>query len=179
MKHNSGLPETDRDVERKTFDDKTMAETTTFLLAEDDANDILLVEREFKRAPVNLQLRVVRDGIEAKQYLLGEGAYEDRPKHPLPDVILLDLKMPRMDGFEFVDWLRNKAPERLRVIPVVVMSSSALEKDVARAYTLGVNSYMVKPVSWSEFRDRIRALGIYWAEHVETPSVARPAIEAS
>jgi CheY-like chemotaxis protein len=155
-----------------------MVEITTFLLAEDDANDVLLVEREFRRAPVHLQLRVVRDGMEAKQYLVGEGAYADRRAFPLPDVILLDLKMPRWNGFEFVEWLRNEAPKHLRVIPVVVMSSSNLSEDVARAYALGANSYLVKPVSWTEFRERIRTLGVYWAEHVETPAV-EPAAGAS
>jgi CheY-like chemotaxis protein len=144
-------------------------EVTTFLLAEDDLNDVLLVEREFKRAPAQLRLKAVRDGIEAKDYIGGQGEFAKRDRYPLPDVILLDLKMPRMNGFEFLQWLRSEAPEHTRVIPVVVMSSSSVEVDVKRAYALGANSYLVKPVSWSEFRERIRALGVYWAEHVETP----------
>jgi CheY-like chemotaxis protein len=146
-----------------------LLEVTTFLLVEDDQNDVFFVEREFKCAPVHLRLKVVRDGLEAKRYIEGHGEFAERESSPLPDVILLDLKMPRMGGFEFLQWLRSEAPENTRIIPVVVMSSSAEDVDVKRAYSLGVNSYMVKPVSWLEFRQRIRALGIYWAEHVEIP----------
>jgi two-component system response regulator len=95
-------------------------------------------------------------------------------KYPLPNVILLDLNMPRLNGFDFLEWLRSGASGQHRFIPVVVMSSSALEEEVARAYALGVNSYMVKPVDWQKFRERIKTLGIYWAEHVEIPEIFPP-----
>ena len=84
-------------------------------------------------------------------------------------MILLDLKMPRFSGFDFLEWLRSKAPDQLHFIPVVVLSSSALPQDIVRAYALGVSSYVVKPVNWDEFRQRLHTLAIYWADNVETP----------
>ena len=146
-----------------------MRKTTIFLQVDDDPNDIFLVEREFKNAPAHLQLKSVPDGIEAKRYLEGQGEYADRRKYPMPNVILLDLKMPRFSGFDFLEWIHSTTTGDLRLIPVVVMSSSHLPQDVTRAYALGVNAYMVKPVKWEQFRERIKALGVYWADNVETP----------
>jgi CheY-like chemotaxis protein len=111
----------------------------------------------------------VCDGIDATRYLEGKDVYKDRQKHPFPHLILLDLKMPRFSGFDFLEWLRFKAPDQLHFIPVVVLSSSNLPQDVARAYALGVNSFMVKPVNWEEFRHRLQVLAAYWADNVETP----------
>ncbi len=141
-----------------------------FLLVEDDQNDVFLVEREFCDAPASLRVATVANGVEAVRYLEGQGEYVDRSHFPLPEVILLDLKMPKLNGFEFLQWLRTQAPSALRQIPVVVMSSSSDRRDVSRAYALGVNCYMVKPIDWESFRERIRMLGIYWANHVEKPS---------
>jgi CheY-like chemotaxis protein len=140
---------------------------------EDDPNDVFLVEHEFKRAP-HLRLVHVGDGREAVRYLIGEGEYADRQKHPLPDVILLDLKMPGFSGFDFLEWLHSESPGDQRLIPVVVMSSSSLQEDVRRAYALGVNSYITKPVDWKTFRERIQLLGIFWSEHAETPEIPPP-----
>jgi CheY-like chemotaxis protein len=142
---------------------------TVFLLVEDNPHDAFFVKREFSRSPSQITLRVTSDGAEAIDYLMGEGKYADRFSFPIPNVIFLDLKMPRIGGFEFLHWLRSKAPGRLRMIPVVVMSSSSLERDVQRAYELGVNSYLVKPVEWHEFRKLISDLGIYWTERALTP----------
>jgi DNA-binding response OmpR family regulator len=142
---------------------------TTFLLVEDDANDVLIVQQEFKRASKNIRLNIVSDGIEAKRYLEGKDDYRDRLKFPIPQVILLDLKMPRFSGFDFLEWLRSKAPDQLHFIPVVVLSSSTLPQDIIRSYALGVSSYMTKPVNWEEFRKRLHSLATYWAENVETP----------
>src|SRR5687767_14644211 len=86
---------------------------TTFVLVEDDANDVLIVQQEFKRASKNSRMSVVSDGIEAKRYLEGKDEYRDRLKYPLPQVILLDLKMPRFSGFDFLEWLRAKSPDQL------------------------------------------------------------------
>lgn len=141
----------------------------TFLLVEDDPNDVLMLELEFQRVPAHIRLISVHDGGEAMQYLQGLGRFADVKKHPHPDVILLDLKMPRINGFEFLHWLRTQSPQQFRFVPVVVMSSSALHEDVDRAYSLGANSYLVKPVQWTLFQQRIQALGVYWAEHVEKP----------
>ena len=143
---------------------KTIA---TFLLVEDDPNDALLFEMQLEHAPVDARLLTVDDGSKAIEYLKGEGVYADRETYAIPNVILLDLKMPRINGFEFLEWLRTKGPPAYRFTPVVVMSSSGLKEDIERAYRLGANSYMVKPVSWPLFKKRIQALGTYWAEHVE------------
>ena len=142
---------------------KTMNAMKTFLHVEDDPHDAELVEKELKQLPLNINLRSVRDGVFAKQYMEGHGKYADREKHPLPDVIILDLKMPRLDGFEFLGWLRTQSAFSQRLIPVVVMSSSAIPEEVQRAYALGANSYLVKPVIWECFRERVKALGTYWA----------------
>ena len=147
-----------------------MSETTTFLLVEDDANDVLLLGMEFRRCPGHIRLLAVSDGGEAIQYLEGDGKFRDRNKYPLPDVILLDLKMPRINGFEFLEWLRCKSQTCHRFIPVVVMSSSVIREDIDRVYALGANSYLIKPVDWNLFKERVKALGIYWSEHVEKPA---------
>jgi DNA-binding response OmpR family regulator len=149
--------------------------STTFLLVEDDANDAFIIEQEFKRAHQGIRVVMVHDGVEARRYLEGDGEYANRANFPLPDVILLDLKMPRFSGFDFLEWLRYKGAPHVNWTPVVVISSSSVQKDVDRAYALGVNSYLVKPVEWKQFRDRIKALGLYWSEHVETP---RPTLQA-
>src|SRR6266850_1063941 len=101
-----------------------MAETKTFLLVEDDPHDVEFVQNEFKQAFMHINLHVTRDGAEAMRYVAGEEKYVDRAKHPLPDVILLDVKMPRMSGFDFLLWLRSRSPNQHRLIPVVMMSSS-------------------------------------------------------
>jgi CheY-like chemotaxis protein len=136
---------------------------------EDEPNDVMMLEMEFRRVPAQIRMVAVSDGKEAMHYLLGDAKYADTDHYPAPDVILLDLKMPRINGFEFLDWLRSKSPAHYRFIPVVIMSSSALREDVDKAYALGANSYLVKPVQWKLFQQRIQALGIYWAEHVERP----------
>ena len=128
-----------------------------------------MLEMEFRRVPAQIRMMAVSDGKEAMHYLQGDAKYSDGYQYPAPDVILLDLKMPRINGFEFLKWLRSGSPPHYRFIPVVVMSSSALRQDVELAYALGANSYLVKPVSWKLFQERIQALGIYWAEHVEKP----------
>jgi len=148
-----------------------VSEIITFLLAEDEPNDVMLIHLEFKKVSNHIQLRAVPDGAEAIRYVEGAGEYADRRRFPVPDVILLDIKMPRVDGFDFLRWLRSEAPPKHRMIPVVVMSSSNQRRDVDRAYALGANSYLVKPVDWNLFRERIKALGIYWGAHVTTPEV--------
>jgi len=148
--------------------------TVTFLLVEDEPNDVLMLEMEFRRVPAKIRMMAVSDGKEAMQYLLSEAKFSDADHYPPPDVILLDLKMPRINGFEFLQWLRSQSPAHYRHIPVVVMSSSALRQDVELAYALGANSYLVKPVQWKLFQKRIQALGIYWAEHVEKPDPPAP-----
>ena len=136
-----------------------MSARKTFLLVEDDAYDALFVETEFEKAHVKTDLQIVRDGVEARQYMEGQDHYGDRQEHPLPDVILLDLEMPRMNGFEFLEWLRSRSPDAYRLIPVVVMSALPHAEDVERAHALGANGFLAKPVDWQEYREQIRTLG--------------------
>jgi CheY-like chemotaxis protein len=144
---------------------------TTFLLVEDDQKDYYLVKEVFDRVG-HCQLKAVTDGQEAIDYLVGHGKFSDRRRYPLPQVVLLDMKMPRVNGLEFLRWLRHEAPVGIHLLPVVVMSSSNEPKDVEAAYELGVNSYLLKPIAWKEFQERMLALNIFWADHVEKPVIS-------
>jgi CheY-like chemotaxis protein len=115
---------------------------TALLLVEDDPNDAFFLSRAFRRIGVDDTLIVAKDGQEASDCLMGRGAYRDRESFPVPDVIILDLKLPRMNGFEFLSWLRHSI---MRAIPVVVFTASADPKDIELARALGVVSYLVKP----------------------------------
>jgi len=142
---------------------------TLFLHVDDDPNDIKLVELAFVKMP-KLRLRSVRDGQEAIDYLDGDGQYKDRETFPLPDVIILDLRMPRVTGFEFLTWLHSESSGNLKLIPVMVFSTSALEADVDRAYALHANCYLTKPVDFQLFGERIKLMTTFWSEHVEKPN---------
>ena len=120
-----------------------MTSQLTVLHVEDDPNDVLLLQRAFRRAGLTHALQVVTDGDQAVAYLTGQGQYTDRSAHPLPSLILLDLKLPRRSGLEVLAWLRSD-PE-VKKLPVIVLTSSRLSEDVDRAYALGANSYMAKP----------------------------------
>src|SRR5687767_3082250 len=115
------------------------------LLVEDNPDDVFLFTRALNKARRPHPLHVVTSGQEAIEYLSGTGKYSDRNAFPLPDLIMLDLKMPLLSGFEVLNWIRNDGMARL--IPVIVLSSSALTEDVNRAYALGANAYMVKPAN--------------------------------
>jgi CheY-like chemotaxis protein len=147
-----------------------VADTTTVLLVEDNPDDAYFVARQFNNAGPHIQLRTVADGVEAMRYIEGAGNYADRRQYPAPDAILLDLKLPRMNGLDFLEWLRNRSPGAPNVmdnlIPVVVMTSSALPEDLARAHALGIQSYIVKPVNLDEFQQCIAAL-IDWTVHMD------------
>jgi CheY-like chemotaxis protein len=138
------------------------------LLAEDDPDDVLLLERAFQKAGLGGVLRVVRDGEQAVEYLKGSGPFASRELFPLPFLILLDLKMPGMDGFEVLQWVR--AERDLKRLLVVVLTSSNLQADVDRAYELGANSYLVKPVEFQEMVNMIQRFEAYWAEINRTPT---------
>lgn len=142
----------------------------TFLLVEDDPYDAVFVEEEFSRARGAAWLRVVHDGVEAMHYVSGQGDYADRRKYPSPDVILLDLQMPRWDGFEFLEWLRAESPQRDRSVPVMVLSASNIPEHMARACALGANACLAKPIAWDKFQQHLAVLGIYWSALVEAPA---------
>jgi CheY-like chemotaxis protein len=143
------------------------------LLVEDDANDVLLLQRAFQKAGLRDTLRVVRDGEQAIQYLSGQGPYANRERHPLPFLVLLDLKMPGLDGFEVLQWARAE-PDLKRLL-IVVLTSSHLQSDVDRAYELGANSYLVKPVEFSEMVNLIQRFEAYWTELNRIPTSPRSA----
>jgi len=138
------------------------------LLAEDEDNDVLLLERAFQKAGLQHSLKIVRDGEQVIEYLSGRGIYADRKKFPLPFLLLLDLKMPGTDGFEVLQWLKREA--NFKRLLIVVLTSSNLQSDVDRAYELGANSYLVKPVSFDEMANLIKRFEIYWTEINRTPS---------
>ena len=144
-----------------------LSTTYPILLVEDDLNDQFLMERTFKRLGKANPLRIVSDGKQAVEYLEGIGEYANREEHPLPGLILMDLKMPRMNGFEVLEWLREN-PE-LRKIPVVIMSSSSIHGDVNKAYELGANAYMIKPVGVPALERLIRTLTDFWGGHTAKP----------
>ncbi|MFN8544911.1 MAG: response regulator [Candidatus Binatia bacterium] len=137
-----------------------MTSNVPILLAEDEPDDVFLIRRAFVKTRLAVPLYTVSDGEEAVRYLAGEGAYADRSRHPLPVLLLLDLKMPRRSGFEVLTWLRSQPG--LRRLPVVVLTSSAQSKDIDRAYDLGANSYLTKPVAFDDLLTVIKTLGVYW-----------------
>ena len=139
-----------------------MNEGQFILLAEDDPNDVLLLERAFRKAGLGELLRVVCDGEEAVDYLAGRGTYADRERFPVPFMLLLDLKMPGIDGFGVLQWLR--AQPALKQLLVVVLTSSNLQADVDRAYGLGANSYLIKPIDFEEMVGLILRFEAYWKE---------------
>ena len=132
----------------------------TVLLAEDNEDDAHLVHLAMKRAGILQPLQVVADGVEAVDYLCAKGRYEDRKQFPFPRVLITDLKMPRMNGFEFLEWLNNH-PE-CSVIPCVVFSASAQEPDVERAYRLGARAYFRKPATLNELCNLLNIVFSFW-----------------
>lgn len=135
--------------------------TTAFvLLVEDNPNDELLTLRALRRDGIANEIAVVRDGQEALDFLLGTGAHAGRDTSVLPQVMLLDLKLPKLSGLEVLS--RVRAEENLRTLPVVILTSSAMDRDVVEGYRLGANSFVQKPVSSEEFKEAIRRLGLFW-----------------
>ncbi|HMF30703.1 MAG TPA: response regulator [Candidatus Lokiarchaeia archaeon] len=130
------------------------------LLVEDNPDDVTLTKRALKKANILNELVVVRDGVEALEFLFGEGDYTERDISIVPEVILLDLKMPRMNGLETLE--RIRADDRTKLLPVVVLTTSKEEQDIISSYDLGANSYIVKPVDFDQFFEAVKELGLYW-----------------
>ena len=143
--------------------------TPTLLVVEDNEDDIFFMERIFKQMGARCDLKFVRDGVEAVEYLSGKGRFEDRVKNPLPTIILMDLKMPRMNGFEVLEWMQ-KQPE-IKLIPTIVVTSSTMQEDVTRAYRAGANAVMNKPVDKDSLLQMLKSFHIYWTDYVEMPEV--------
>jgi CheY-like chemotaxis protein len=142
----------------------------TILIVDDDENDIFFVKRAFTEINVHCTFHMLKNGQEAVDYLAGHGEYADREKYPLPMMILMDLKMPIMDGFQVLAWLRGRPG--IKVIPTVVFSSSDLPGDITRAYELGANSFMTKSVTYDGLLLKLQTLSQYWLEHCKHPQVA-------
>ena len=130
------------------------------LLVEDNPNDVKLTLHALKKNNIANRIEIVRDGAEALEFIFATGAYADRQNAENPRVILLDLKLPKVDGLEVLRQI--KSDPRTRAIPVVVLTSSREERDIVESYNLGVNSYIVKPVDFEQFTEAVHTLGLYW-----------------
>jgi two-component system response regulator len=140
---------------------------TTILLVEDNPDDEVLTLRALKKNNIGNEVVVVRDGVEALDFLFCTGAYADRDPHDLPQLILLDIKLPKVDGLQVLR--RVRADQRTRLLPVVILTSSKEQQDLIKGYEGGANSFVRKPVDFSQFADSIRELGLYWLVLNETP----------
>jgi len=132
----------------------------TILLVEDNRDDELLTLRAFQKNRIANPIKAVRDGQEALDYLFATGSYAERDKNELPVIILLDLKLPKVNGLEVLREIRSN--ERTRVIPVIILTTSVEDEDVIGSYARGANSYIRKPVDFTEFVEAVRTLGNYW-----------------
>ena len=141
--------------------------SVSILIADDDTQDTMLVRLAVKRAALGLRLESVTDGAEAIDYLLGRSQYADRQAHPFPSMMLLDLKMPRLGGFDVLQYVRSQPG--LRRLPIVIFSSSDDPKDIQRAYNEGANSYLCKPHSNEDLASLLKALEGYWCKFNHFP----------
>lgn len=145
--------------------------TKVILLVEDNPDDELLTLRALERSHIVNEVRVVRDGAEALDYLFATGPYLGRDVNALPQVVLLDLRLPRIDGLEVLRRLRADA--RTRLLPVVILTSSDEERDIVDSYRLGANSYIRKPVDFARFSEAVSQLGLYWLLLNQGPPAGR------
>ena len=142
------------------------------LLVEDNPDDEALTLRALRKHNVTNQVVVTRDGAEAVDWLFATGRHSDRDPNLMPQVILLDLKLPKVDGLEVLR--RIRADDRTRLLPVVILTSSKEEEDILNGYRLGANSYVRKPVDFVEFTDAVRQLGLFWLLLNEPPTPTGP-----
>ena len=143
------------------------SEPVKILLVEDNPNDVELTLHALRASNLANDIKVVRDGAEALDFIMCRGAFSERDIRDGPSVILLDLKLPKVNGFEVLEQVR--ADENLKMIPVVVLTSSHEERDLVKSYKLGVNGYVVKPVDFHQFVNAVKELGVFWAVINEPP----------
>lgn len=146
-----------------------MTNSKVILVAEDEENDFFLLNWAFAKQNPQIVLLRVQDGIEAIQYLEGSDGYTDRQQYPFPDLLILDIKMPRKDGLEVLEWVR-KHPQ-LKPLITVILSSSRQDRDVGLAYSLGANSYLTKPNDSVGFKDIAQAINDYWFHWSQRPHI--------
>jgi CheY-like chemotaxis protein len=146
-----------------------MANTPIMLVADDSKNDLLLLQKASKRAGNPVRLYFVRDGEEAMDYLRGTGKFADGTEFPMPDVVLLDINMPRRTGLEVLGWLRSTT--HLKRLRALVMSGSTLQVDINRAYDLGANAYLIKPIDFDAFIEMFTLLTIFFTKYVAKPDI--------
>lgn len=144
-------------------------ENKTILLVEDNSDDVDLTLHALKKNNIMNEVKVVNDGAEALDFLFGTGKYSGRDLNLMPAIILLDLKLPKVDGLEVL--LKIRANEHTKLLPVVILTSSKEEQDIIRGYSLGVNSYVRKPVDFNQFADAVSHLGLYWLLLNEIPPI--------
>ena len=149
-----------------------MARSATILLVEDDPNDALVVRRAAQKTLLGIPLMLVANGEEAIHYLKGEGAYADRRAYPFPDIVLLDLDMPLLNGFEVLRWMREQP--RFKRLPVIVLTGSIEDHDANLAYDAGANSYIVKPTDYDQLVETMRNLGDFWLSGAMLPEAPPP-----
>jgi CheY-like chemotaxis protein len=137
----------------------------TILLVEDEENDAMLLKMALKKNNIINPLHWVKDGLEAIAYLNGEGVYANHALYPFPEVLIVDLKMPRMSGLELLQWIRDHS--NYKVIPTIIMSSSRQDSDIEKAYDLGANTYIIKPSSFDELARVVKLTHEYWAASVK------------
>jgi CheY-like chemotaxis protein len=142
------------------------------LVAEDDEAHVALLQRAFRLAGIEAPVHIVSDGEETIAYLKGEEKFARRDEFPLPDLLLLDLNMPRKDGFEVIQWIRHQT--EFAALRIVVLTTSDALRDINKAYQLGANSFLTKPLVFTEFKDTIQAMYRYWMEMSKTPDIERP-----
>jgi CheY-like chemotaxis protein len=146
-----------------------VARSLSILLVEDDPNDVVLVRRAFQRTRSGTPLFVIPNGLEAVKYLSGESPYHDREVYPFPDIVLLDLAMPKMGGLEVLAWIRGQP--QFRRLPVIVLTTSVHEEDAKKAYEAGANSFVVKPNDFNQLVEAIRSLGDFWLDGSLLPTI--------
>ena len=137
----------------------------TVLIAEDDFDDAYLFERAAKLAAVHVRLQFVVNGEEVTKYLMGQGRFADRERFPVPDLVILDYKMPLRNGLETLQWIRTQAPSSMQKLPVIFLSSSREDQDVDAAYEFGANGYLVKPVDNATLQKMITCVCEFWCHY--------------
>ncbi len=137
------------------------------LLVEDDPTHRLLVRKSLENNSVKNEIREVEDGQEALDYIYGRDKYSDRAAYPMPDLILLDVKMPRVDGFEVLQTIKNDP--KLKHIPVIMLTTSTREEEIARGYEKGANAYVTKPIDFKEFSEKIKNINLFWVLTADIP----------